>query len=60
MYPASIVSNGLALNITLFSYAGQMHLGFTGCRDTVPHLQKLAVYTGEAVAELEQALSLQS
>ncbi|PWW23687.1 diacylglycerol O-acyltransferase [Geodermatophilus normandii] len=60
MYPASIVSHGLALNITLFSYAGQMHIGFTGCRDTVPHLQKLAVYTGEAVAELEQALALES
>ena len=60
IYPASIVSNGLALNITLFSYAGQMHFGFTGCRDTVPHLQKLAVYTGEAVAELEQALPLES
>ena len=33
-----------------------MHLGFTGCRDTVPHLQRLAVHTGAAVAELEAAL----
>lgn len=60
MYPLSIVANGLALNITLFSYAGQVHFGFTGCRDTVPRLQKLAVYTGEAVAELEEALSFRS
>ena len=56
-YPASIIAHGLALNITLFSYDGKMHLGFTGCRDTVPHLQRLAVHTGEAVAELEAALS---
>jgi diacylglycerol O-acyltransferase / wax synthase len=55
-YPASIVGHGLALNITLFSYDGRMHLGFTGCRDTVPHLQRLAVHTGAAVDELEAAL----
>ena len=55
-YPASIIAHGLALNITLFSYDGKMHLGFTGCRDTVPHLQRLAVHTGAAVAELESAL----
>ena len=55
-YPASIIAHGLALNVTLFSYDGKMHLGFTGCRDTVPHLQRLAVYTGDAVAELEAAL----
>lgn len=59
-YPLSIIAHGLALNITLFSYAGQMHIGFTGCRDTVPHLQKLALYTGDAVGELEQALTPQS
>ena len=56
-YPASIVNHGQALNITLFSYAGTMHVGFTGCRDTVPHLQRLAVHTGEAVAALEAALA---
>lgn len=55
-YPASIVGHGMGLNITLFSYAGEMGFGFTGCRDTVPHLQRLAVHTGAAVAELEAAL----
>lgn len=56
-YPLSIVNHGFALNVTLFSYAGNMHVGFTGCRDTVPHLQRLAVYTGQAVAELDDALT---
>jgi WS/DGAT/MGAT family acyltransferase len=55
-YPASIVHHGLALNITLFSYAGGVHVGFTGCRDTVPHLQRLAVRTGEALAALDAAV----
>ena len=59
-YPASIIAHGLALNITLFSYDGKMHFGFTGCRDTVPHLQRLAVHTGDAVAELEAALRTSS
>jgi diacylglycerol O-acyltransferase / wax synthase len=59
-YPLSIVGHGLALNITVFSYAGTLTFGFTGCRDTVPHLQRLAVYTGDAVAALDAALSAAS
>ena len=48
-YPMSIPVHGQALNITCNSYAGKMCFGFTGCRDTVPHLQRLAVYCGEAL-----------
>jgi WS/DGAT/MGAT family acyltransferase len=55
-YPMSIPVHGQALNITCNSYAGWMCFGFTGCRDTVPHLQRLAVYCGEALAELEAAV----
>jgi WS/DGAT/MGAT family acyltransferase len=55
-YPMSIPVHGQALNITCCSYAGQMCFGFTGCRDTVPHLQRLAVYCGEAMNELEAAV----
>jgi diacylglycerol O-acyltransferase / wax synthase len=57
-YPMSIPVHGQALNITVNSYAGNMCFGFTGCRDTVPHLQRLAVYCGEALVELEQAFGL--
>src|SRR5215468_11076547 len=55
-YPMSIPIHGQALNITCTSYAGQVCFGFTGCRDTVPHLQHLAVYCGEALSELEHAV----
>ncbi len=54
MYPLSIPFHGYGLNITVQSYAGALNFGFTGCRDTIPHLQRLAVYSGEAVASLEK------
>ena len=57
MYPVSLIAHGGALNITCLSYAGTLNFGFTGCRDTLPHMQRLAVYTGEALDELEEALT---
>jgi diacylglycerol O-acyltransferase len=56
LYPVSIPFHGYGLNITLQSYAGSLNFGFTGCRDTVPHLQRLAVYSGDVVSELERAV----
>ncbi|OZB11670.1 MAG: wax ester/triacylglycerol synthase family O-acyltransferase, partial [Marinobacter sp. 34-60-7] len=53
MYPVSLIAHGGALNITCLSYAGSLNFGYTGCRDTLPSMQKLAVYTGEALDELE-------
>jgi WS/DGAT/MGAT family acyltransferase len=53
-YPLSIPFHGYGLNITVQSYAGSLNFGFTGCRDTLPHLQRLAVHAGEAVDELER------
>ncbi len=55
-YPLSIPFHGYGLNITINGYAGTLNFGFTGCRDTVPHLQRLAVYSGEALDDLERAL----
>lgn len=52
-YPTSLVTHGQALNITCHGYADTLGFGFIGCRDTLPHMQKLAVYTGEALDELE-------
>jgi WS/DGAT/MGAT family acyltransferase len=52
-YPVSATFQGLALNITCVTYDGQFNIGFTGSRDSLPHLQRLAVYAGEALDELE-------
>lgn len=55
-YPVSIPVHSMALNITAHSYADQLAVGFVGDRDALPSLQHLAVFTGEALAELETAL----
>ena len=54
-YPLSIPINGMALNITCTSYDGQMAFGLTGCRRTVPHLQRLLTHLDDEVAALEKA-----
>jgi diacylglycerol O-acyltransferase len=50
--------HGQALNITAVSYTGQVGLGLTGCRRTVPSLQKLLVHLEDALVELEVAAGL--
>jgi WS/DGAT/MGAT family acyltransferase len=57
-YPLSLLFHGQALNITAVSNAGSFCIGYTGCRSTLPHLQRIAVYSGEALEELEAALGL--
>lgn len=51
-YPTSLVTHGQALNITVHGYADTLGFGFMGCRETLPSLQRLAVFTGEALDEL--------
>ena len=57
-YPLSIPINGMALNITCTSYDGKMAFGLTGCRRTVPHLQRLLTYLDDEVTALEKAAGL--
>jgi diacylglycerol O-acyltransferase len=57
-YPLSIPINGMALNITCTSYDGKMAFGLTGCRRTVPHLQRLLTYLDDEVSALEKAAGL--
>ncbi len=55
MYPVSIPVNGIALNITCTSYVDNLAFGFTGCRRTVPHLQRLLVHVESELEALEKA-----
>jgi diacylglycerol O-acyltransferase len=57
-YPLSIPIDGMALNITCNSYADQMAFGLTGCRRTVPHLQRLLIHLDSELAALERATGL--
>lgn len=58
IHPLSLLFNGQALNITAVSYNGLFNVGFTGCRDSIPHLQRIAVYSGEELDALEEGLGL--
>jgi diacylglycerol O-acyltransferase len=57
-YPLSIPIDGMALNITCNSYAGDMAFGLTGCRRTVPHLQRLLTDLDNELVALEKAAGI--
>ncbi|GLW95749.1 WS/DGAT/MGAT family O-acyltransferase [Actinokineospora globicatena] len=56
VYPVSIPYEGQALNITVTSYNGSLEFGLTGCRRTVPHLQRLLTHLDTELADLESAV----
>jgi len=51
--PLALIYHGVGLFIAAFTISGAFTIGFVGDRDSLPHLQRLAVYTGEALQELE-------
>ena len=55
-YPLSIPYEGQALNITVTSYGDNLQFGLTGCRRSVPHLQRLLTHLEDSLAELEKSL----
>jgi len=57
LYPVSLLFNGQALNITAVSYDGHFNIGFTGDRDSIPSLQRIAVHAGEELEALETAVA---
>jgi WS/DGAT/MGAT family acyltransferase len=54
-YPVSVVTDGQALNITLVSYNDRIAFGITGCRRSVPHLQRLLKHLDHTLTDLENA-----
>jgi len=52
-YPISQVGHGMALNITVLSYAGSLHFGIVACPERVPNAQRLAGHLAAAMEELE-------
>ncbi|MEM6301010.1 MAG: wax ester/triacylglycerol synthase family O-acyltransferase [Pseudomonadota bacterium] len=59
-YPLSIITDGMALNITLVSYAQQVDFGIIACRRSVPQVQRLIDYMEDALVELEDAAGLKA
>jgi diacylglycerol O-acyltransferase len=58
LYPLSIPYHGQALNITCTTYRDEIAFGLTGCRRTVPHLQRLLAYLADELAALEKACGI--
>jgi diacylglycerol O-acyltransferase len=58
MYPLSIPLDGQALTITVTSYSDEIAFGLTGCRRSVPHLQRLLTYLDDELSALEQAVGV--
>jgi diacylglycerol O-acyltransferase len=58
LYPLSVVLDGQALNITVTSFADAIAFGLTGCRRSVPHLQRLLGYLDDELTALEIAVGL--
>lgn len=56
VYPVSIPFEGQALNITVTSYDGSLNVGLTGCRRSVPSLQRMLGHLENALADLEKAV----
>ncbi|MFC3151541.1 wax ester/triacylglycerol synthase family O-acyltransferase [Litoribrevibacter euphylliae] len=55
-YPVSTLGPGHRLNVTMFSYDGQLHFGLIASKDYLPDLNVLGGYIYEAFEELEAVL----
>ncbi|MCB1678397.1 MAG: wax ester/triacylglycerol synthase family O-acyltransferase [Halioglobus sp.] len=60
IYPASIVTEGVALNITLVTYDQNVDFGITACRRSLPQVQRLIDDMEDALSELEEAAGLRA
>ena len=57
MHPVSTLPPTHLINITLFSYAGELSFGLIAT-DQMPNLGRLAAYVEEEFGELEKAVGL--
>lgn len=54
LYPASIVLDGQALNITMTSYLDKLEVGLTACRNSLPKMQNLLTHLEDEIQRFEQ------
>jgi hypothetical protein len=56
LYPVSIPTHGVALNLTVQSYNGSLDFGLTACRKTVPGARQARRLSRESLLELKEAV----
>ncbi len=54
LYPASIVLDGQALNITMTSYLDKLEVGLTACRQAIPRMQSLLGFLEDEIQNFEK------
>ena len=54
VYSLNALMQYSALSIDVVNYNDSLNIGLTGARDTLPALQRMAVYMGQALEELER------
>lgn len=54
-HPVSLIFQGQALNITIFTYAETLSIVYTACRNSLPHVQRLVRHADQALADLRTA-----
>jgi len=57
VHATTIVGSGGALVVTVTSWGDNLCFTVTGCPDTAPHCQRVAVYLTDALDEVEKALT---
>lgn len=57
LYPASIVLDGQALNITMTSYLDKLEVGLTACRNALPRMQNLLTHLEDEILRFEQVIA---
>lgn len=58
LYPVSVPVHGQALNITVTSYNGSIDFGLTGCRKSIPHLQRILGHLDRSLESLADAVGV--
>ncbi|RFS36096.1 wax ester/triacylglycerol synthase family O-acyltransferase [Acinetobacter sp. SWAC5] len=53
LYPASIILDGQALNITMTSYMDKLEVGLTACRNALPKMQNLLTHLEDEIQTFE-------
>lgn len=51
-YPVGPMAEGIGLNVTAFSYLGQVYFGLLSCRRLLPELDELGIHVDDALGEL--------
>ncbi|MCU4327686.1 wax ester/triacylglycerol synthase family O-acyltransferase [Acinetobacter johnsonii] len=59
LYPASIILDGQALNITMTSYLDKLEVGLTACRNALPKMQNLLTHLEEEIQRFEAIVGIE-